>query len=525
MACRRNSLLITENEKIYIKNLYGLLTEDDMGKKTIEAGSTFAPGKYSNISDEGLNELNMDLEEVKSWIMENQGSVIFIQIVAGESKVTNFDNEQDPPVPIQPKVLSRLRAKTLKRYLTNYFKTLLDGGIIKEMPIFQEPDLQVGGDSYTRGKDNPNDSKYTPFQFVRVEMKLMSPEKCLMNLEIEVKYVKETNSAYPCRGGHTCNNATFQINFNGVKIGIANLNNANDGGSRTSGVLKINETMAKQIIGINPKKIVFSLKCLSGVDCHSGTPEIIIKKNEEILYHSCSPAMSRSDQNEYQIHTLDVCGNVIEKGTGDATNKDSLSSEQKVIGYTLTLPPNKTSMFINGMVESGDLIVNNPKATKWLTEGWSGDAVVGLKGIKFLDEYDNKRVMDVDPGTKISKIIYNTFKDKNTNPPPNFKNIEGLRLNQQTSSGKYHVETEGDTKSTNWRFVLKPGADKYTLENEKTKNIVRFNLDDENIEEFENYFLTKKMVEKTPEGMYKVISNKITYASNTYPKGTLLKLE
>jgi predicted DNA-binding protein len=133
--------------------------------------------------------------------------------------------------------------------------------------------------------------------------------------------------------------------------------------------------------------------------------------------------------------------------------------------------------------------------------------------------------VDVDPGTKISKIIYNTFKDKNTNPPPNFKNIEGLRLNQQTSSGKYHVETEGDTKSTNWRFVLKPGADKYTLENEKTKNIVRFNLDDENIEEFENYFLTKKMVEKTPEGMYKVISNKITYASNTYPKGTLLKLE
>jgi hypothetical protein len=71
MACKRNSLLITENEKIYIKNLYGLLTEDEMGKKTIEAGSTFAPGKYSNISDEGLNELNMDLEEVKSWIMEN----------------------------------------------------------------------------------------------------------------------------------------------------------------------------------------------------------------------------------------------------------------------------------------------------------------------------------------------------------------------------------------------------------------------------------------------------------------------
>jgi len=528
MACKRNYLLISESEKIYIKNLYKLLTEEEkeeLGKKVLNAGSGFAKGKYSQMSEEGLNDLKADLEEAKDWIIKNKGSVIFIQIVASESKVTNYDNEQEPNVPVQPTVLSRLRAKTLKRYLLSYFKTLFDSGIISEMPVFQEPKLMVAGPEYVRGKNNPNDPKYDPFQSVNVEMKLMAPEKCLMNLEIEVKYVKEPNDAFPCRGGHTCDVAIFEIKLNGVKIGVADLNNGRDGGSRTSGILKINDTMARQIIGVNAKKITFSLKCLSGQECHSGTPEIIIKKNNEILYHSCSPAMFRSDQNEYQIHTLDACGNVIEKGTGDATNKDNATPEQKSFGYTLTLPPNKSSVFINGMIDRGDLIVKSkdPKVKEWVTEGWNGNAVVGPKGIMFVDRNKTNRVMDVVPGTKISKIVYNQFKDKNTNPPPNFNNIEGLGWSESTSDGKYHAEKEGD--DNDWRLILVPGPNKFTLEDEKSKNIVRFNLDDENIEEFENYFLNNKLVEKTTDNMYKVIVNKITYASKTYPKGTLLKLD
>jgi hypothetical protein len=357
-------------------------------------------------------------------------------------------------------------------------------------------------------------------------MKLMAPEKCLMDLEIEVKYVSTKNSAFPCRGGHTCNEAIFEIKLNGVKIGTANLNNENDGGDRTSGVIKINETMARQIIGVNAKKIVFSLRCLSGQECHSGTPEIIIKKNNEILYHSCSPAMSRSDQNEYQIHTLDACGNVTEKGTGDATNKDNAAPEQKSFGYTLTLPPNKTSMWISGAIDRGDLIIKSkdPKVKEWTTEGWNGDAIVGPIGLPFHDKNNNRKIMDVDPGTRISKILYYQYKDKNTNPPPNFKELEGLMWNDKTSSGKYHVESDGDQTTDDWRLVLKPGPDKFTLEDEKKKNIVRFDLDDESIEEFEDYFLKNKLVEKTPDGMYKVIVNKITYASNPYPKNTILKL-
>jgi hypothetical protein len=103
---------------------------------------------------------------------------------------------------------------------------------------------------------------------------------------------------------------------------------------------------------------------------------------------------------------------------------------------------------------------------------------------------------------------------------------DGIMWNSTTSSGKYHVESNTDNKSgTGGKLMLVAGPSKFTLEDEKLKNIVRFKLDDEAIEDFENYYIPNKLVEKTPDGMYKVIANKITYASNVYNKDTILKLD
>jgi hypothetical protein len=109
----------------------------------------------------------------------NKGSLIFVQIVAGESQLTNYDTEQDPKVPVDPKVLSRLRAKTLKRELKKYFQTLIDQGVLTEMPIFQEPKIIIGQTKYVKGQSITNSErvKYNQEQFVKVELKLMSPEK------------------------------------------------------------------------------------------------------------------------------------------------------------------------------------------------------------------------------------------------------------------------------------------------------------------------------------------------------------
>ena len=517
MFCKKNSLLITEGERTYIRNLYGLLNEaTGEDQITLTADSTFGPGKYSQLSAEGDAELKEQLQNAAAWMAENKGSLIFVQIVAGESQLTNYDTEQDPKVPVEAKVLSRLRAKTLKRMLKQYFQTKIDDGTLTEMPIFQEPKIIIGATKYTKGQTITDAlrAKYNQEQFVKVELKLMAPEKCLVNLEVEVKYVKESNTSFPCRGGHTCDDAKFDVKMNGVSIGMANLNNAKDGGDRTSGILKIDDAKAKQIVGVNAKEITFSLKCLSGQNCHSGTPEIVIKKNGETIYHSCSPAMSRGDQNEYPIHTLDACGNVLEKGTGDATNKDTAATTQptETVNVYKVNFPKKESIVINNY--------DNPKRLIW--DPKSKVFTIGPNGLTTEDDNGNYGLMDIDPGTKVTFIPYGAKNDK---PVPNMKK-EILTRYDSTSSGKYWVDREERPGTKNgFIYILKAGTSPRILDDEKSKNIVRFKLDDEAIEEFENYYLTKKLVEKTPDGMYKVIANKITYASNVYNKDTILKLD
>jgi lipoprotein-anchoring transpeptidase ErfK/SrfK len=522
MCCKKNSFLITEGERAYIRNLYGLLTEaTGEGQITITADSTFGSGKYSQLSQEGIEELQGGLERASTWMTENKGSLIFVQIVAVESQLTNYDTEQDPKVPVAEKVLSRLRAKTLKRYLIQYFQSLVASGVLTEMPIFQEPKIERGPTKYVKGQTVLTPAllkKYETEQKVSVELKLMAPEKCLVDLEVEVKYEKEPNTAFPCRGGHTCNDANFEVKMNGVPIGRANLNNANDSGSRTSGIIKIDDAKAKDIIGVNSKEILFSLKCLSGQNCHSGTPEVIIKKNGETIYHSCSPAMSRGDQNEYPIHTLDPCGNVLKKGTGDATNKDAAATTQttETVNVYKVNFPKKESIVINNFDNPKRLIYDpksNPKSREY---------TVGTNGVSTYDDNGNYGLMDIDPGTKITFIPYGAKNDK---PVPNMKK-EILTWGDSTSSGKYYVESEQRPNTTEgYTLYLKPGTSPRILDDEKSKNIVRFKLDDDAIEDFEKYYIPSKIVEKTPDGMYKVIANKMTYASNVYNKGTILKLD
>ena len=569
MSCKKNYLLITEDEKVYIKNLYGLLTEATTGDNefSITADSTFAAGMYSQLSEEGLTELNTGLENASEWLRKNKGSVIYVQVVASESQLTNYDYEQDPKVAVPPKFLSRQRAKTLTRYLKQFFKTQVDRKIINEMPIFETPKIDIGLTKYTKGqKITPAlRAQYNEEQSVAVELKLMSPEKCLIDLEIEVKYDSTPNAAFPCRGGHNCNDAMFQINLNGVEIGIADLNNyfskrdPVNGTSKTSGVIKINETTAKAIIAVNKKKLIFSLKCLSSSNCHSGTPEIVIKKRGEVIYNECSPAMERGDMNEYPVLELDSCGNVIKKGTGDATNNDETNNDtptpiqQTIVkGRILTLPQDideTKEYFVCGFWNSTDRLTIRKNGTPvdlydncqlFIKKGGVTfrnqiqkynaptqettliDAIVGSRGLIYTDKAGNKKLMDVDPGTVISNVV--NYGEPNANPIT-LKNPDGLMSGDDSGSGKYHVASEFGKYTQGFTLFFKPGPSPDVLEDEKSKNIIRFNLDDEDIQVFEDYYVTNKLVEKTPDGMYKVIANKITYAAKTYVKGSILKLD
>ena len=347
--CNRRKLMINEEEKVAILSLYGLMTEQanpsavqsktGSDEMNLTGQSFFDNGKWKNMSAKGKQELDSQLSKASEFLAAKKGRVVYVKINAGESQVTNSDNEVTPHVQVEPGYLSEKRAATMKVYLTKYFESLKGQGIISQMPIFEAPFFKLGETSYTKGEDNPNDPKYIPERFVDVELKLQSPEKCVVGLTVEVMYNKTKNTSFPCRGGHQCNEAIFAVKLNGVKIGTANLNNANDGGDRTSGKIVVTDAQAKQIIGNQSKDIIISLQCDSGSNCHSSTPEIRISKEGSVIYWGCSPSISsRGETNEKTILVLDNCGNLKQKGV-DTGNKGEVTTTKTTTNATTTVKP------------------------------------------------------------------------------------------------------------------------------------------------------------------------------------------
>jgi hypothetical protein len=420
--CNRRKLMINEEEKVAILSLYGLMTEqanssavqstsgpDEMN---LTGKSFFDNGKWKNMSPKGKQELDNQLSEASKFLAAKKGRVVYIKIKSGESQVTNSDNEVTPHVQVEPGYLSEKRAATMKAYLTKYFESLKGQGIISQMPIFEAPESIIGTTSYTKGVDNPNDSKYEPERYVNVELKLQSPEKCVVGLTVEVMYNDTETGGFPCRGGHKCDEAKFAVKLNGVKIGEANLNNVNDGKSRTSGKIVVNDAQAKQIIGNQSKDIVISLQCLSGSNCHSSTPEVKISKGTSVIYWGCSPSIAaRGETNEKTILVLDNCGNLKQKGTDTGKKTEG--------GVTTTALPKltgKTVEFPIGL--NGDPIVSRDKliSAKWIDSkvqkdgsyiaikdmGINRGIVTGDKVI-FVKKYSPRFVKPVSPETVVTQ--------------------------------------------------------------------------------------------------------------------------
>ena len=321
---------ITEEDKKHIRKQYGLLTEATEEPFIIQLKTLFGDGLYKNFSPETKKVLDAELQKGALYIQNNPQGIPYVKIRAGESQVTNYDNETKDKKEVSPGFLSLERAKTMKTYISNYLNGLVKSGFLKTTPIFEPIETVIGQTAYVKGVDNPKDKKYKDERFVEVYFEVKPAYQCIVGLTVEVRYVKSAGGTgsdgqpLKCRGGHSCNSAKFEVKLNGVVIGIADLNNGSDpdiAGNRTSGPLQITDTLAKSIIGDTSKNIIISLKCISGANCHSGTPEIEIKKGTTVVYHQCAPAMSRyGDTNEMMILELDNCGNLLKKSNADATN-------------------------------------------------------------------------------------------------------------------------------------------------------------------------------------------------------------
>lgn len=314
MACKRG-VLITEDDRKHILSLYSLINEAESQKVIdIASQSFFGNGKWKELSSDGRKDFENKMNnQVVPFLSQNKGSVVSVKITAGESQVPNKDLEVSPPKDVPVGELAKRRAQTMKSILEEYFAQYLKLGYLSTKPEFQEPSIEIGKTVYKPGYDI-NKPKYQEERFVNIKLSLKSAAECVVGLTIEVLYNNQKDPKFPCRGDHQCNNAQFDVKLNGVSIGAANLNNANDGGSR-SFIKEIDDSLAKQIIAnTNNNQLIISTKCLSQ-NCHSTTPEVKISKGGNVLYWGCASSLNvRGDTSEKTILVLDACGNPIRIG-------------------------------------------------------------------------------------------------------------------------------------------------------------------------------------------------------------------
>lgn len=367
--------VLTESERNEIKRLYGFLNEQEVKPLIIQGNNFFENGKYKKFSQEAKATIDSELQKAAKYVQDNKGSIVYVKIIAGESQVTNYDKEVNPEKQVEPGYLSNKRAEMMRTYITDYFQSLVNQKILDKVPVFEAFEVVIGKNTYQKGKDNPNDPKYTPERFVRVELAIKPASACIVGLTITVLYNPNKDPKYPCRGNHQCDRANFDVLLNDVKIGEANLNNAKDGGFRTSGPLQVTDDLAKQIMGGTPKNIVIQLQCKSD-NCHSDRPEVLIKKGSTVLFSGCAPAKSeRGDISRMTILTLDPCGNLIPSlnqsdpnakvvdETSGTTNNVKFGTEQKP--HIIKASDMKTAITKENLIKQ---VKDNPTIFKVINE-------------------------------------------------------------------------------------------------------------------------------------------------------------
>ncbi len=212
---------LKENQIKKLISNYKLVNEQSVGfnpitkTETVNFNSVWGSG-YWKMTSKQIQNLNNQMSVIQKFLGSNPQTKLTIQVEAGESKVTNADNESGGK-PVPEGYLSTKRGTSMVSYLNDFFKKLENAGMSFTYPEISKPKTIVGATPYVRGKDNPKDPKYTPEQFVRLKVTATSQSECLIGLEVMIGWIKDK--------GHTCDQAIFQLLMNKVPLGIANLNN------------------------------------------------------------------------------------------------------------------------------------------------------------------------------------------------------------------------------------------------------------------------------------------------------------
>lgn len=218
---------LSESQVKKLINDYKLVNEQSNGfnpvtkTETVNFSSVWRAG-YWKMTSKQVQNLNNQMMVIQKFVRSNPQTKLIIQVEAGESKVTNADNESGGKA-VPEGYLSSRRGESMVSYLNNFFKKLENAGVSFTYPEIPKPKTIVGSTPYNRKTatnpdgDDPRDPKYTPEQFVRLKVTATSQSECLVGLKVLIGYLGKT--------GHRCDEALFELRMNGVSLGIANLNN------------------------------------------------------------------------------------------------------------------------------------------------------------------------------------------------------------------------------------------------------------------------------------------------------------
>lgn len=398
---------------------------------------TFKPGYHSvnSLSDQQKKDITNVLSEIAMYLKEKSGIPMEIQITAGESQPTNYDNEKTPKTKLASGKLAELRGQTITKILQDFFNGLVQKGELPQMPKIPPFKTKIGKTS--KGFDI-NDQRYKDEQFIRFSVIATGQEttECLVGLKIIFVYFNEPSTdplLKGCRGGHNCDDAIFDVYLNKTKIGVANLNNKGCEGNTCDKRSEIIVTpeMVNQIVNSEEFKkdqqltLWYSAVKTPG-NPHSSIPEIYIvdKKGERLFPNNTfkSPCVAtgaqKGDLGPWALMTLDGCGVPL--------NVNRELSTKKTLQYRSDVD-----------TEEANRIKNSEAKTKKEREDQL--TAQSAKQKQYL-EYGTTEGFELIPGRNNA----------------NYWNSDSIKLSDQKVVENFYVVTVNSTKAIPLRYIKDP---------------------------------------------------------------------
>jgi hypothetical protein len=307
------------------------------------------PSGYWMPTQELISQVTTALTPVIEFIKKYQSQKIEVSIQAGESQVTNADNEptsKNKGKGVPKKYLATGRANSVKSIINNYFDNLIKTNVITVKPTFGENEIVLGSTPYVSGKNSPNDPKYAEEQFINVIVNTTGEsvtveETCLVGLKVMVDYNKEWCKPNDQSRCHACDNAIFSIYANGIPVkdangsNIANLNNRGSGDTRRW-IGTFSDSDAKAVLQGGKKEIILTYQCEidGGEGCHSDAMHVTIydNTNKQIFsdFVSGGYRLKKSNGQRLLLKTNE-CGGVTEVAPRITSDPDAENRPKRTV--------------------------------------------------------------------------------------------------------------------------------------------------------------------------------------------------